>query len=183
MSAAFLVERRTFPADPWIYVDWSGTPPLWPLLVTHWLHLSLQHSSFKSLRKPCDMKYSPEHTDSILLPPPNGPNISTSMSTPLSLNCFPNNLGLFSGNFLPLLALTETQLSPENILSPVAFLSAGCFLFLPHPLYYWIDQWFSKSVIQGCFSTTENSVDHLTHPFWATLDAPQERRRVLLCMR
>lgn len=50
----------------------------------------------------------------------------------LSLNCFSYNLSLFFENFLPLLALIEIQLSPENVLSPVAFLGDG-FLFLPAP--------------------------------------------------
>lgn len=85
------------------------------------------------------MKHSPRNTDSILLPPSNGPNIniSTSKSSPLSLNCLSYYLSLFSENVLPLLAVIEMQLSPENVLFSIAFLGDG-FLFLPNPPYDWI---------------------------------------------
>lgn len=86
------------------------------------------------------MKHSSGHTDIILLPPSSGPNINipTSKSAPLSLNCLSYNLSLFSENFLPLLAIIEMQLSPENALSSIAFSGDG-FLFLPNPPPYdWI---------------------------------------------
>lgn len=131
------MEWQTFPADPRIYVDWLGIPLLWLLLESDY---ELQHSFVKSLRKLCDMKHSSGHTDIILLPPSNEPNIniSTSKSAPLSLNCLSYNLSLFSENFLPLLAVIEMQLSPENVFSSIAFLGDG-FLFLPNPPPYdWI---------------------------------------------
>lgn len=128
VSSASLMEWQTFPEDPRIYVDWLGIPLLWLLLESDY---ELQNSFVKSLRKLCDMKHSPRHTDSILLPPSNGPNIniSTSKSSPLSLNCLSYNLSLFSENVLPLLAVIEMQLSPENVLFSIAFLGDG-FLFL-----------------------------------------------------
>ena len=96
------------------------------------------------------MKHSPRHTDSILLPPSNEPNIniSTSKSSPLSLNCLSYYLSLFSEKVLPLLAVIEMQLSPENVLFSIAFLGDG-FPFLPNPPYDWI--WRGTGVDTPCF--------------------------------
>lgn len=77
------------------------------------------------------MKHSSGHIDGIFLPPPNGPNISVSKSSHLSLHCFSYKLGLLSENLFSLSAPTETQLSPKNILSPIAL--SGVFFFYQTP--------------------------------------------------